>query len=73
MTIKKARELCKERNNRLPRIGHEMLITETVENIDIRGTDDRVRNGDYAVSYWLQNISGKFRVYKSVSAFPVNF
>ena len=74
ITVKCAKEICRKRYGRLPRMGYEMEIESGIYPTVIIGLNGEEIRGNWGYTIWLQNNGGRFRVWlhHTDSLFPCN-
>ena len=69
MTIRLAKEICKQEHGRLPRMGYESCVTSFYRYY--LDDDSPVFTGWRLVEVWLQNHGGRYRIWESVDVNPM--
>lgn len=63
MTLNQAKQLCRDKNGRLPRCGYEVLIASGREDYTFTDLDGHVKTRNVEFHTYLQNESGRYRVW----------
>ena len=66
ITLKKAKEIAKLRNGRLPQPGYECFVWSGLTQV--KGLDGITREHEYKI--YLQNSAGKLKLYRWINVNP---